>query len=442
MKKKLKISVVTFIIVLLFAVCSPFAMAETYTHCADALNGLGLFKGTANGYELTKTPTRAEAAVMLVRLLGKESAAADSNDSHPFMDVPAWADDAIAYMYANGLTKGISDNMFGTHIPCTAQMFYVFTLRALGYSESENDFTYNNAENFALKQGLAPVYRTNGFLRDDMVAVSYSALAAKIKGEDVLLLSWLVEQGAVDAKRAQPLLDMFDDYANFINADIANASATAFSTDFTIKLTFTYQNNKINLSMDGSMAAKPNSKANSTVDMLFTYTLAKNKTQVSALSAYLVDDIMYMAVNDEKFSYEYTAEEQPSWAVSVQPISFNDYQAATISRLYAIKQTGNTYQLYVDSLDNLLGFDTLITMMLTDTLSATMLKNTSWDNLLLTCGYADDKLATLHINSKMQLRDSKNTTEVQVDISLHSMSWNEKVKISAPDDAKKYLSAN
>ena len=55
------------------------AGAANFTGAADRLHEVGLFQGTgvtASGapvYELDRTPTRAEAAVMLVRLLGKEA---------------------------------------------------------------------------------------------------------------------------------------------------------------------------------------------------------------------------------------------------------------------------------------------------------------------------------------------------------------------------------
>ena len=55
------------------AMLTASAFAANYTNCADSLHEMGLFQGTQNGYDLDRTPTRAEAAVMLVRLLGKEA---------------------------------------------------------------------------------------------------------------------------------------------------------------------------------------------------------------------------------------------------------------------------------------------------------------------------------------------------------------------------------
>ena len=50
------------------AMLTASAFAANYTNCADSLHEMGLFQGTQNSYDLDRTPTRAEAAVMLVRL--------------------------------------------------------------------------------------------------------------------------------------------------------------------------------------------------------------------------------------------------------------------------------------------------------------------------------------------------------------------------------------
>ena len=77
--------------VLAAAALTGMAGAANFTHCADALKNMGLLVGTQNGYELDRTPTRAEAAIMLVRLLGEEDAAMVGNYDVPFTDVPDWA---------------------------------------------------------------------------------------------------------------------------------------------------------------------------------------------------------------------------------------------------------------------------------------------------------------------------------------------------------------
>ena len=74
------------------------AAAADFTHCADALNEMDLFSGTENGYELDRAPTRAEAAVMLVRLLGGAQDAEANTYETPFTDVPAWAQPYVGWL--------------------------------------------------------------------------------------------------------------------------------------------------------------------------------------------------------------------------------------------------------------------------------------------------------------------------------------------------------
>ena len=51
------------------------ALAADFTASAEHLSELGLFRGSEQGYELDRAPTRGEAAAMLVRLLGAEDEA-------------------------------------------------------------------------------------------------------------------------------------------------------------------------------------------------------------------------------------------------------------------------------------------------------------------------------------------------------------------------------
>ncbi|MFD1909434.1 hypothetical protein ACFSQ7_43985 [Paenibacillus rhizoplanae] len=71
-----KPEVLSFLIFLLAT--TPSAAAAQSSSYAEALNHLGLFSGTENGYELSRVPTRAESLVMMLRLWGKEEEALKS----------------------------------------------------------------------------------------------------------------------------------------------------------------------------------------------------------------------------------------------------------------------------------------------------------------------------------------------------------------------------
>ena len=213
MKKTARFLIVLLVVLMSLALFSGQALASTFDHCASALQAMGLFKGTATGFELDRQATRAEGAVMLVRLLGAEEKALASNYSHPFTDVPAWASPHIGYMYENGLTKGTSATTFTPQGICDLQMFSTFILRALGYTEAAGDFTYAEAADFARELGLVDIYSGSGdFKRDNMAAISYTALFAPPKGAKSTLLAQLIEQGAVDEGAAKPYLALFADF--------------------------------------------------------------------------------------------------------------------------------------------------------------------------------------------------------------------------------------
>lgn len=97
---------------------------------AQMLHELGLFQGTDQGFQLDKPMTRAQAAVMLVRLLGEEQTALSTPNSHPFTDVPPWADAYIGWLYQNGLTKGMSDTTYGSNRRVTCRQYSTFLTRA------------------------------------------------------------------------------------------------------------------------------------------------------------------------------------------------------------------------------------------------------------------------------------------------------------------------
>ncbi len=174
---------------------------------AASLKVLNLFAGTKTGFELYRTGTRAEGAVMLVRLLGRENEALSEKAAHPFRDAPVWAAGQIGLLYRAGLTSGTSAERFGSADPLTGRQFGAFVLRSLGYADGSAD-VYKQAVPLLLKLGLldtddavaaapdAPI------LRAGMVKMASRALALPRKGETRTLMDALVLKGQVPAPAA------------------------------------------------------------------------------------------------------------------------------------------------------------------------------------------------------------------------------------------------
>ncbi|MGE5389956.1 MAG: transglutaminase domain-containing protein [Deltaproteobacteria bacterium] len=200
--------------ILLLALCyfslPPLTQAvPSHQDEAQILNSLGLLKGSSNGFNLERKPTRAEGAVMLVRLLGGENQAIGQNYQHPFRDVPAWASPYVGYMYTASLTQGSGPATFSPDDPLSALAYTAFVLRALGYSDQSGDFDYNSSLDKARELGMLTSQRVAAlanrpFIREDMVNLSYLALKMPLKNRSTTLIEKLVYQDrAVSPAAAQ-----------------------------------------------------------------------------------------------------------------------------------------------------------------------------------------------------------------------------------------------
>ena len=171
---------------------------------AEALKTLGLFIGAgtnadgSTNFDLERAPTRTEAVIMLIRLLGKDAEAkAYPAEKCPFDDVPRWAKSYIAYAYDTGLTNGAGGGKFGTG-NASVQQFLTFVLRSMDYSDAGGeDFTWDHPETLAESLGivLAPNDVSN-FNRGTCVRIMMIALRNDATKSGVRLADKLVEQGA------------------------------------------------------------------------------------------------------------------------------------------------------------------------------------------------------------------------------------------------------
>ena len=150
--------------------------------------GTGDVDGVPN-FELGRPAKRAEALVMLLRLLGKYDEADAGGCENPFSD-KCWADRFIGYAYEQGLTNGYPDGTFRWNEPVTAQQYMTFLLRALGYPENGGKL-YQNALDTAEGHGLyfidgypfrIQVGKDFEFWRADMVLSSLKALKSQCFG--------------------------------------------------------------------------------------------------------------------------------------------------------------------------------------------------------------------------------------------------------------------
>lgn len=188
---------------------TPSTTAPDYYAMASALKTLTLFKGTDTAYggsfDLDVTPTRIQALIMLIRLLGEEEAALACTAPSPFSDISSgyWGYRYLAYAYEKGYTNGVEDNKFAPDRPANAGMYTEFVLRALGYSDtSQHDVSTAADRAYAdgvITDGERTALRSDNFLRADVAYLSWYALGVRLSGESVTLHQKLENAGVFSA---------------------------------------------------------------------------------------------------------------------------------------------------------------------------------------------------------------------------------------------------
>ncbi|MEG2958596.1 MAG: hypothetical protein RR828_02580 [Oscillospiraceae bacterium] len=167
---------------------------------ADALHTLGMFNGSDKGYELERTPTRNEMAVMLTRILGGEEEALKNPVIPPFTDCVPWAQPYIGYLYSRGLVSGQSPTAFGGSSPTGLRDYATVLLRCLGYSDkSGGDFTWSAADQMAktlkLLDKTAP--ESGVFTRGTLAVMTVNVLRTSPKNGTEDYLAGLMKRAPV-----------------------------------------------------------------------------------------------------------------------------------------------------------------------------------------------------------------------------------------------------
>ncbi len=154
-----------------------FPIPEKLTFEAEALSLQedGLLHGNEKGLDLLKPLTRVEAATMLLRAMGKETAAA-VGQTQTFSDVLSshWGFGAVENAYSLGLIKGMGENIFAPDEPVTAVQFATMVLRA----GNEAEFNWEEAIDILIEKGVITEENSKTmdfFTRGDMAKIIYEA---------------------------------------------------------------------------------------------------------------------------------------------------------------------------------------------------------------------------------------------------------------------------
>lgn len=299
------------------AMLTASAFAANYTNCADSLHEMGLFQGTQNGYDLDRTPTRAEAAVMLVRLLGKEAEAKTLTYTAPFTDLKGWEKPYVQYLYSNGLANGTNRTTFHPTGKCTAQMYAVFLLRALGYSDTA-DFSYANAIETAREQGIydTGIINVQNFLRDDAAAASYTVLSVSPKNSEGTLLDQLVSENAITEADAKSYQNLFSTYAQYREATAGMDALLHYSvnSEFASPAAVTHDGRTVMQVQTSETTVFDREKNELLTDRKMTLSAPNTSNKQLLTQSYLSDGALYHKLNGSWSAELVTAAEQEGLA--------------------------------------------------------------------------------------------------------------------------------
>ena len=299
------------------AMLTASAFAANYTNCADSLHEMGLFQGTQNGYDLDRTPTRAEAAVMLVRLLGKEAEAKALTYTAPFTDLKGWEKPYVQYLYSNGLANGTNRTTFNPTGKCTAQMYAVFLLRALGYSDTA-DFSYANAIETAREQGIydTGIINVQNFLRDDAAAASYTVLSVSPKNSEGTLLDQLVSENAITEADSKSYQNLFSTYAQYRGATAGMDALLHYSvnSEFASPAAVTHDGRTVMQVQTSETTVFDREKNELLTDRKMTLSAPNTSDKQLLTQSYLSDGALYHKLNGSWSAELVTAAEQEGLA--------------------------------------------------------------------------------------------------------------------------------
>lgn len=184
-----------------------------YNAIASALKAMRLFKGSLTGYgegfDLEAAPTRLQALIMFIRVLGEEEQALAWTGATPFTDIAKGSDAEkyVGYAYSRGYTNGYSATQFKPAGSVNAYQYTEFVLRAMGYSSSANtdlsDALTRAQAAGVLTAGEVSMLQTDTFLRAELVYISYYALDAALPDGSRTLGDLLREKGVFTSEERE-----------------------------------------------------------------------------------------------------------------------------------------------------------------------------------------------------------------------------------------------
>lgn len=377
----------------------------------------------------------------------------------PFTDMDNgynWAKPYVAWLYDQGLTAGASATTFEPGSKVTDQMYATFLLRALGYSDKEGaDFTYADALKFAKEKGVVDYINLDDtFDRDNLAALSYTALSVQPKSGETDLLTKLVADKAVDEKTAKDTLDTFAALRAFNEAyaKVAATTAADATADFTMNMKVMDETVDASGKFDVQVKVdleKPAEMAMALKGAL-SFKMADTKVDLP-MEMYIKDGVSYANVGGQKVKQDMELEQTFQGFFDMTAM-VTEMQSVPLCMVDAISKDGDTYKMsynvgafngmFAEIFEAMGQSIELTEEMKAQGITEDMLKmSMDLSKCDVTVAFKNGNLAS----EKMDMVMSMETAGVQVDMNMGmNMKYNktgDAVKIAYPTDLDSYKTA-
>ena len=203
MKKRL-FALLCALVLLTTAIPSAGALAGEANRSADIFKYIG--SGQRNHQRRVRSDrpaTRAQAAVLLVRLAGAEEAAAADPWFAGYRDVPAWCKDAVDYATHQGWLTGITRWISSPILPSPPTPGAPACCACWVTAMKTGTFPCLMPPSFAQRIGLISVAYSGTLTRGDMFEIARDALTFSYK-DGGTLIEHLVDSGCTPARPPAP----------------------------------------------------------------------------------------------------------------------------------------------------------------------------------------------------------------------------------------------
>lgn len=267
-------------IILILSIVLGLGMLEVRAYTSvEIVNGLGILKGSGSGLDdnyLASKPTRANASMIILRMLGLEEVSLEYKGIASFRDAStagAYWQPVLAYLNANPSVgfSGYEDGTFRPNETINAQMMAKVLLTILGYKQ-DVDFSWQESLSFAESKGIASLRWKNNITNQDVALAIVEALYVKTKN-GLSLVTELVNRDVIDIGLAEKYgfviesseINIRRAYASgrssitleFVNALPANVSVVLRKDIVGINHKFEFSNNRKTIVITTSATLSP-----------------------------------------------------------------------------------------------------------------------------------------------------------------------------------------